>query len=396
MPYPLADIRVLDLTRLAPGPYATMILGDLGAEVIKIEEPSLGDYVRWRKPYLKNIQDENENLYFISLNRNKKSLKLDLKMPTGQEIFYKLVHNADVLIESFRPGVAARLKINYPTLKELNPRLIYCSLTGYGQDGPYALHPGHDINYIGITGLGLMTGSRDSVPVPMGTQVADFGGAMSAVISILVALLDRERTQLGQQVDVAMFETVISWMTGLYSDYFSTGTLPKTGIERLTGGLPSYSIYETKDGKYVALGSLEQKFWSSLCHALELDEWAEKNPSDIQDREPMFEKLRSIISRFTRDDLLTRLKDVDTCISPILSLEESLNNEQVQHREVFFEYNHPRVGKIRQIRTPFKFSRSQTGILRPSPAFGEHSEEILRDLGYSDSEIERFKENKII
>ncbi|MHA1143496.1 MAG: CaiB/BaiF CoA transferase family protein [Candidatus Helarchaeota archaeon] len=396
MSHPLQEIRVLDLTRLAPGPYATMILGDLGADIIKIEDTKVGDYVRWRKPFTKNSNDENENLYFISLNRNKRSLTLDLKTVEGQQIFYRLAKTADVLIESFRPGVVDRLKIDYETLRVLNSKLIYCSLTGYGQSGPYAALPGHDLNYISISGLGAISGVPEAGPRPLGTQVADFGGAMSAVIAILSALIERQKSQIGQYIDVAMFETPISWMTGVYADFFSSGRLPKVGAERLTGDLPNYNVYETKDGKFVAIGSLEAKFWKETCKMLKMEQFAGMDPSSDEHKQEIFEVLKSKIKKFSRDELIEHAKNVDACITPILTLDEVLSNEHVLSREVFFEHEHPRVGKIRQVRLPIKFSRSETGIHHHSPAFGEHSEEILRELGYTQVEFDEFRKKGII
>lgn len=391
---PLEGIKVLDLTRLLPGPYGTMLLGDLGAEVIKIEEPEQGDYARWNPPQINGIGSRH-----LLLNRNKKSITLNLKRPAGKEIFLKLVQdNADVLIEQFRPGVMDRLGLGYKDLEKINQRLIYCSLTGFGQNGPYQNVAGHDINYIGLGGILGITGEKDGPPVIPGIQIADLvGGGLYAVIGILTALIAREKTGRGQYVDVSMLDGVVSLIPDAAALYFAEGRAPGRGERRLTGGLPQYQVYRTKDGKYLAVGALEEKFWANLCRGMGKPEWADKIPRENDPRCAEIKKeMAEIFLTKTRQEWIDLLMFRDTCLAPVLTLEETFQDPQVRHRNMLVEINHPRAGKIKQIGVPIKFSATPGEVSAPAPEIGEHTEEILKKLGYAEEKIGQLRQEGVI
>jgi alpha-methylacyl-CoA racemase len=265
MSQPLSGIRILDLSRLLPGAYASQMLADFGADVIKIEEPGGGDYTRFLPPYSAG----GMGVFFLAINRNKRSMTLNLKAAEGREIFLHLVKRADVLLESFRPGVLARLGLDYEQLKEINPRLIYCAISGYGQDGPYRLRAGHDLNYAGYAGLLHYNRGPNGEPAMPATQLGDLvGGSFMAVIGIMAALLGRGQTGEGQIVDVAMTEGVMALLPLISAIYLNTGEAPGPGMSSLDGGLPCYNIYETQDGKYLTLAALEYKFWHTFCERI--------------------------------------------------------------------------------------------------------------------------------
>jgi len=391
---PLEGIRILDLTRLLPGPYGTMLLGDLGAEVIKIEEPEQGDYARWNPPHINGVGSRH-----LLLNRNKKSITLNLKAPEGRSILLKMVEKgADVLIEQFRPGVMDRLALGYKDLEKVNPRLIYCSLTGYGQDGPYKNLAGHDINYIGIGGILELTGQKGGPPVIPGIQIADLiGGGLYAVIGILTALVARQKTGRGQFVDISMLDGVVSLVPDGAALFFAEGKSPRAGERRLGGGLPQYQVYRTRDDRYLAVGALEEKFWAHLCRLIGKPEWEEKIPKDKEPRcEEIKEKMARIFRTRTRKEWLDLLMKEDACITPVQSLEEVFADPQVLHRKMLVETVHPRAGRVRQIGVPIKFSQTPGEIKTPAPEFGEHTEEMLKELGYPQEGIQRLREKGVI
>src|SRR5439155_13050144 len=262
MSQPLSGIRILDLSRLLPGAYASQMLADYGADVIKIEEPGSGDYGRFMPPQLAG----GMSLYFVAINRNKRSMTLNLKLQAGREIFLRMVRQADVVLESFRPGVMDRLGLGYEQLKEANPGIVYCGISGYGQDGPYRLRAGHDLNYAGYAGLLDYNRGPGGEPAMPPTQLGDLaGGSYMAVIGILAAVVGRAQTGEGRKIDVSMTEGVMSLLSLVAGAYLNTGKAPRPGHSRLDGGLPCYNIYEAKDGKYVTLAALEPKFWNTFC-----------------------------------------------------------------------------------------------------------------------------------
>jgi crotonobetainyl-CoA:carnitine CoA-transferase CaiB-like acyl-CoA transferase len=391
---PLEGIKILDLTRLLPGPYGTMLLGDLGAEVIKIEEPERGDYARWNPPQINGVGSRH-----LLLNRNKKSLTLNLKAPEGKAVLRRMVEQgADVLIEQFRPGVMDRLGVGYKDLEKVNPWIIYCSLTGYGQDGPYRDLAGHDLNYIGIAGVLGLTGQKGGSPVIPGIQIADLiGGGLYAVIGILSALMARQKTGRGQHVDISMLDGVVSLLPDSAALYFAEGKPPRAGERRLGGGLPQYQVYQTQDGKYLAVGALEEKFWANLCRLLGKPEWAEKIPKESEPPcEEIKKELAGIFRTRTQKEWLDLLMREDTCVTAVQSLDEVFADPQVQSRQMLVETTHPKAGRVRQIGVPIKFSETPGEIRMPAPEIGEHTEEILEQLGYTREAIGRLRKTGVI
>lgn len=388
---PLQGVRVLDLTRLLPGPYCSLMLADFGAEVIKVEQPGQGDYIRWWPPLVGDTSG-----MFLVLNRNKKSVTLDLKIPEAKDIFYRLVRESDVVLEGFRPGVATRLGIDYEQLKEVNPRLVYCSISGYGQDGPYALKAGHDINYIGYAGILGLSGRAGEGPVLPAVQIADLGGgALMAVAGILLALLARQNTGQGQLVDISMLDGVAAWLPILAGHFFGGGEVPERGLTMLGGRYACYNVYRAGDGKYIALGALEVWFWEKLCRYLGREDYISMQFADDK-QEEITNFLNDTFSSKSRDQWVEELSLLDICCSPVYEFNEVFDDPQLRHREMILETEHPRLGKVRQLGFPIKLSGTPAKVYQHPPGLGENTEELLKSLGYSEEEIDRLRKNKII
>jgi crotonobetainyl-CoA:carnitine CoA-transferase CaiB-like acyl-CoA transferase len=371
---PLTSIRVLDLTRLLPGPYCTMLLADFGAEVIKIEDPKVGDYARDYEPKL----DENSAI-FHSLNRNKKSICLNLKSAEGKECFFSLVEEADVVIESFRPGVMKKLGIDYETLKSMNPGIIYCSITGFGQQGPYAKKAGHDINYISYAGLLHLMGESGGKPVIPAVQIADIGGgAYPAALGILLALIAREKSGSGQFIDISMMDGIIAWMQTVLPHFMATNQLPKRGEQMLSGGLACYEVYETKDYRWIAVGALEAKFWKVFCNTIGRDDFIPLQQAPLREQHRLKYEIQEIISRKTLDEWLAIFPKDESCISPVQTFAELIDDPQVKEREMIKETYHPSLGTIKQIGIPIKLSKTPGSFRNKAPKIGEHTEEVLK------------------
>jgi len=389
----LEGIRVLDLSRLAPGPYCSMLLADLGADVVLVEEPA-GAGGRSAEQAARRLleRDVSERaMAFDALRRNKRSIALDLKNEAARQVFYRLAETADVVLEGFRPGVMKRLGVDYDTLSGINHRIVYCSLSGYGQDGPYAGLVGHDINYIAIGGALGMIGWPDTPPaIPMNI-IADFaGGGLYAAFAILAAIVARERTGNGQYIDMAMTDGVISLLAFVASQYFASGVAPRAGQSFLNGAMPFYCVYETKDGRWLSIGCLEPWFWEALCRALGREDFipyqmsAEKYPE-------MFDYFRQEFKTRTRDEWFEYLRQFDICVGPVYGLEEVFDDPQVRARNMLVEAEHPTVGKVQQVGIGAKFSQTPGSVRSLAPRRGQHTEEVLLDLGYSRQQIEELQ-----
>jgi len=399
----LEGVRILELTRVAPGTFCTMILGDLGAEVLKIEAPGPAEFVG-SSISPKGEENRKQAAYF-ALNRNKKSIVLNLKAERGREIFYRLAQQADVIVEGFRPGVAQRLGIAYDTIKKLNSKIVYCSLSGYGQDGPYRTFPGHDINYISFAGALGLIGPPEGPPVIPLNLVADFAGAsLHGVIGILTALLARNKTGKGQYVDVAYMDGAISLMTFFTTSYFLDGIIPKRGETALHGAYPYYGVYQTKDGKYITLGCIEEHFWENLCRLLGREDYISYHFSSehfVQKPEDTkWEEIHSFLKQTfltkTRDEWFELLVQNDITAGKVYTLDEVFSDPQVLHRQMVIEVEHPTLGKIKQVGITPKLSDTPGKVRSLSPLLGEHTDEILQGLGLNQEEIESLRKEGVI
>ena len=388
----LEGIKILDLTRLLPGPFCTMMMADLGAEVIKIEEPGKGDYMRAFPPKI-----NEESAFFLSLNRNKKSITLNLKKEKGKDLLYKLAEKADVVIEGFRPGVAQKLKIDYNMLKKINSEIIMCSISGYGQNGPYKKRAGHDLNYLSICGIAGVTGTRDKRPTIPGVQIADIaGGGLFAAFSILAAIIAKNKTGKGQYIDVSMMDGAFSLLSPLISKYFADGTKPFPAGELLNGGQPCYNIYKTKDDKYMSLCALEPHFWQSFCKTVNREDlitsqFAEDNKSD-----DIISTIESLFSEKTRDEWVKIFKDADCCCEAVNSIDEAIIDPQIAARNLFTDLQHSTEGDIKLLNFPIKLSETPANIKTAAPKLGEHNIEIYTRLGLNKTEIDILAKNHII
>ena len=391
MPQALDGIRVLDLSRMLPGPYCSMMLGDLGAEVIKIEEPKIGDPTRHTRPLV-----DGQSAAFAQVNRNKKSIAIDLKKPEGRDLFLKLASTADCILEQFRPGVVDRLGVGYKTVSEINPRVVYCSLTGFGQDGPHRDRSGHDLNYLALSGvLGLTTDQRGKPIIP-GVQLADLAGGMIAGFAILAALLARERTGRGQYVDVSMFDVMVSMLPVPAAHHFAGKTIPVGGKYALSGAYPFYNVYETSDGKYMTLGALEPKFWANFCLKVGREDLIARQFDESERRDDLFQQVRAIFESRSQSDWIALMRDADCCCEPVLSMTEAFSHEQTRARELIRETGRNTSSVTDQLGFSYKLSDTPPRETRPAPALGENTDELLAAIGISNDELIRLKEAGVI
>ena len=391
---PLSDIKILDLTRLLPGGFCTLLLADLGADVIKVEDTGQGDYVRWAPPYYgtdEQTQLGTRSAIYLSLNRNKRSIRLDLKHEGGRQALIKLAETADVLVESFRPGVLDKLGVGYEVLRQANPALVYCPITGYGQDGPNRDRAGHDQNYLGLNGVLGLTGEAGGPPTQSGAQIADLGGgALMAALGILAALQEARRSGEGQMVDISMTDGSLAWLVMEAGRYFGSGEVPRRGEVMLSGGIICYRPYEAADG-WVTCGALEPKFWSRFCTAVGREDLIEHqfaNPGSEPHRE-----VAEIFKTKTRDQWRAFNDEHDAMIEPILDLDEALESDLARERGMVISYEQPELGEIKQLGFPIKLSRTPASVERPAPALGEHTAELLMDAGYSAEDVKALEES---
>jgi alpha-methylacyl-CoA racemase len=381
----LSDIRVLDLSRLLPGGFCSLLLADFGAEVLKVEDTGMGDYVRWSAPAYEGADVSARSALFLALNRGKKSIRINLKEEAGRAVLLRLVREHDVLLESFRPGVMDRLRVGYDRLREENPGLVYCAVTGYGQDGPYTARSGHDMNYLGLNGLLGLTGDAGGPPVQSAGQIADIGGgALMAAFGILAALRERERSGRGQLVDVSMFDGSLAWLALVAARYLCDGEPPRRGDLELAGRLICYRPYACRDG-WVTLGALEPKFWQEWCRGVGREDLIEKQ-FERPGSEVHTEVERIFLER-TRAEWDEFASRHDCCLEPVLDLEEALDSELTRAREMVVEMDQPGAGAVRLLGVPVKLSRTPGAPSGPGPALGEHTREVLGGAGYSEAEI---------
>ena len=374
----LEDIRVLDLSRMLPGPYCSMMLADLGAEVIKVEEPNIGDPTRRSPPIV-----DGQSAPFNQVNRNKKSITLDLKQTEGREVFLKLASTADVVLEQFRPGVVERLGVGYGSVAAGNPRIVYCSLTGFGQDGPHRYRSGHDLNYLALSGVLGLTTDEHGKPVIPGVQLADLAGGMIAGFAILAALLARERTGRGQYVDVSMFDVMISMLPIPAAFHFAGSTIAVGGKYVLSGAYPFYNVYETSDGKYMTLGALEPKFWAGFCLKVGREDLVSRQFDSADRRANLFEEVRAIFKSRTRSEWIELMRDADCCCEPVLTLSEAFEHPQTRAREMVRDAGH---SNIKQLGFAYKMSDTPPRETSRAPALGENTAELLDACGISEEE----------
>lgn len=386
----LQGIKVLDMTWVGPGPFCTTLLGDLGAEVIKIHEP----YPERRGSLITQVFPNSPDFPGF---RNCKTLGLNLKTKEGRNIFYDLSKTADVIVDGSRPGVMKRLGIDYATIAKINPAIVYASLTGYGQDGPYRDLAGHDINYISIGGLLGITGTAEGEPVIPGIPIADFAaGGMSAATAILAALMVRERTGRGQLVDVSMTDAIVGLMSVWINPYLAWGVAFQRGKTWLTGQWPWYNVYETKDGKYISVGAIETGFYVNLCQLLGCEDFIKHQYAEGEKREEIFRYFKKTFLTRTRDEWVKILRQKDTCVAPVYSIDELVSDPQLLARGMIQEMPHPVLGHIKQVGFMFKLLSSPSQIGNWSTRFGQYTEEILLGLGYDATSIDTLRQREVI
>lgn len=391
----LENIKVIDLTRVLAGPYATMILGDLGAEIIKVEMPNKGDDSRAFGPYV-----NNESAYFMSLNRNKRSITINLKSEKGKEIFLELVKKADVLVENFRPGTMEKLGLGYDYLSTINPKLIYAASSGYGHTGPYSKRAAYDAVVQAMSGLMSITGQKDGKPTRVGTSIADITAGLFTAIGILAALNSRNVTGKGQKVDVAMLDAQVAILENAISRYVVTGQVPKPGGNRHPSIVP-FEPFETKNGEVVVAAG-NDVLWAKFCKVIGKedlidDERFKTNPLRNQN----YDELRPLIAKEmvkkTTEEWLELLEKAGVPNGPINTIDKVLQDPQVLAREMIVEVEHPAAGKLKVPGVPIKFSDTPGSIRIPAPLLGQHTEEILKEmLGYDDEKIKSLRDSNAL
>jgi len=376
---PLQSLKVLDLSRQLPGPFCSMLLADLGADVLVVSNPT--DPLGIGIPYLA---------------RNKRSMTLNLKSPQGRKILLRLAADADIVLEGFRPGVPQRLGIDFDTLRSANPRLIYCSISGYGQDGPYRDRVGHDVNYLGYAGVLNFVGEAGGPPVIPGVQIADIaGGGLMAAVGILTAVIARTQTHRGQFVDIAMFDGSLACNAYHVLLYQLFGRLPERGGEQLTGRYPCYAVYETQDGRHVTVGAYEPHFWSTLCRHFGREDFIATQWDEGPIREAMFAFFLNAFRQKTMAEWMAELADKEICFGPVNRLNETFTDPQLQHRQMIVAMDSPN-GPTTVIGTPIKLTETPAALRTPPPGFGEHTDAVLGSLGYDAAGIAALRVSGVV
>ena len=392
MPPALEGITVLDFTRLLPGPFCTQLLCNLGADVIKIEDPKLGDYMRSVPPIVHDV-----SYPFLMVNRGKRSLAVDLKTPEGQEIVHKLARRADVVVEQFRPGVMARLGAAYDDLAMMNPKLVYCSFSGYGQTGPYRDLPGHDINFQALAGiLSVTAGQDDKRPAIPGVPIADMASAFNAALAILAALRTRDRIGRGEWIDVSILDTAVTLMVLGLARFLATGDEPVPGETLLTGVFPFYSLYETKDGRWLSVAAVEPKFWIRMCELVGAPELSERQFADGAERVAAAQTLAARFRERTSEDWEALFAKEQLPITLVKRVSEVVRDPHVKARELLPLIDVPDVGKLQVIAHPAKHAETKVRDPARVPGKGGNTVEILRSLGYTPRQIQALAKKEVI
>jgi crotonobetainyl-CoA:carnitine CoA-transferase CaiB-like acyl-CoA transferase len=389
---PLASLRILDFSTLLPGPFASLLLADMGAEVLRIESPTRMDLLRVLPPF-----DQGVSASHAYLNRNKRSLALDLKQPEALEVIKQLLQDYDIVLEQFRPGVMERLGLGYAALKAINPKLIYVSITGYGQTGPYKDRAGHDINYLALSGLASYTGRADSGPLPLGAQVADIaGGSLHGVIGLLAAVIARQQTGQGQHLDVSMTDCAFSLNAMAGAGYLACGIEPGREDQMLNGG-SFYDYYRSRDGRWLSVGSLEPDFMKRLCTALGLEELATLGLSaQPAQQKKLKDALKTEFEKHDFDQLCALFAELDACVEPVLSLGEAVRHPQMRARALVTEVPREDGSTQAQMACPLKFSDGLPEPRHVGAALGQHTDQVLGELGFSAQRIEELRRAKVI
>lgn len=391
---PLEGIKILDLSRLAPGPFCSMMLGDMGADVLLVEAPADGKLAN-AIGGARNADAERLAAYNV-MARNKRSIVLNLREQDAREVFYKLAETADVVLEGFRPGVVKRLGVDYETLKEKNPRIVYCSLSGFGQTGPYSQMVGHDINYISVGGALGMVGWPDAPPaIPMNI-IADFaGGGMHAAYGILAALMARERSGRGQYVDIAMSDGVLYLLASMVGNVLMGGGSPGRGSTLLNGSVPHYNVYQCGDGGWISIGSLEPHFFVNLCKAMECEQYI-PHQYDAAKREEIALYFKKRFLEKSRDEWFGILNKTDICVGPVYSLAEALQDPHNLAREMVVEVEHPTLGTIKTLGIGTKLSDTPGKVRSTAPVAGAHTDDVLASIGYDAAAVAALRERGVV
>ena len=397
----LEGIKVLDFCRNAPGMFATTVLADLGADVLMIERPMDETRAAYEKLVagIDGEDDERRHAAFNALQRNKRSLALNLKRFEAQKIFQKLAESADVVVEGFRPGVMDRLGAGYEKVRSINPRAVYCSVSGYGQDGPYSQMAGHDINYISFAGALGLIGPQDGRPAIPLNLIADYaGGGLCGAVGILAALMAREKTGKGQYVDIAMSEGVLYMLSGLVSDVLSRGILAERGGNRLNGGAPYYNVYRTKDDKYFSIAAIEPWFWENLCRSVGLEDLLPYQDATGHKKAEVEQELTDTFSAKSRDEWFETLKDANISVGKVYSLEEALDDPHAQHRGMVLEIESSAIpeGKVRQVATSIHLSETPGQIRHLGSVTGQHTANVLEELGFDAAAVADLKQRQVV